>query len=138
MNKRFWMAVAACYVTGHVLGFLIHGVGLDATYKALAAIFRPKAEMDALMWLMFVSSALAVFAFCFIFTKGYEGRGVTEGVRYGLWVALLVGIPGAMDQFWIYPVPAELAIKWAIANVVYWVTLGTVAAAIYRPDTAKA
>jgi hypothetical protein len=134
MNKRFWMAFAACYVVGQVIGFLVHGVWLNPTYEALAAIFRPKAEMDAMMWLMFVSSAVALFAFCFIFTKGYEGKGIMEGVRYGALVALLVGIPSALDQFWVYPVPSDLAIKWAVTNVAYFVILGTVLAAIYKPD----
>ncbi len=137
MNKRFWMAFVACYVVGQVIGFLVHGVWLNPTYEALAAIFRPKAEMDSMMWLMFVSSAIALFAFCYVFTKGYEGRGVAEGVRYGLWLRLLVGIPNAMDQFWVYPVPADLAIKWGVTNVAYFVILGAVLAAIYKPDTAK-
>ena len=138
MNKRFWMAFAACYVVAHVIGFLVHGMWLNSTYELLAAIFRPKAEMDAMMGLMFVSSAIALFAFCYIFTKGYEGKGIMEGVRYGVLVALLVGIPAAMDQFWVYPVPSGLAIKWGLTNVFYWVILGAVVAAIYKPDAPKA
>ena len=138
MNKRFWMALAACYVVSQGLGFLIHGVWLDATYQSLAAIFRPKESMDALMWQMLVASAIAVFAFCYIFTKGYEGKGVMEGVRYGVLIALLVAIPGSMMAHWVYPVPAALAIKWAIADSVHWVVLGAVAALIYKPDAPAA
>jgi len=138
MNKTFWIAFVAAYIVCHVIGFLVHGIWLDPTYQALAAIFRPKAEMDAMMWQMFVSSAIAIFAFSYIFTKGYEGKGIMEGVRYGFWIALLVGIPTAMDQHWVYPVPADLAIKWGVSNVVTWVVLGAVVAAIYKPDAAKA
>ena len=138
MNKRFWMAFAACYIVAHTIGFLVHGVWLNPTYEALAAIFRPKAEMDAMMWQMFLSSAIALWAFLFIFTKGYEGRGIMEGVRYGAYVALLVGIPAAVDQHWVYPVPADLAIKWGVTNVIYWIALGAVAALIYKPDAPKA
>ena len=138
MNKRFWMAFAACYVVGQLLGFLVHGVWLNPTYEQLAAIFRPKAEMDAMMWVMFLSSAIVIFAFCFIFTKGYEGKGVMEGVRYGLWIALLIGIPTALDQFWVYPVPGDLALKWGVTNVAYYVILGAVLAGIYKPDAKAA
>lgn len=138
MNKRFWMAFAACWVVGQVIGFAAHGVWLDPTYKALAAVFRPQAEMESMMWMMFASSALLVFVFCYIFTKGYEGKGIAEGVRYGLWVALLMGITTVIDQFVVYPVPAELAAKWAAINVVYFVALGAILAAIYKPDAAKA
>jgi hypothetical protein len=138
MNKRFWMAFAACYVVAQVLGYLIHGVWLNSTYEALATIWRPKAEMDQMFWVMLVSSAIALFAFCYIFTKGHEGKGIVEGVRYGLWVSLLVGIPSALDQFWIYPVPGSLAAKWAVANVAYFVILGAILAAIYKPDAKAA
>ena len=138
MNKRFWMAFAACYVVSQVIGFLVHGLWLDPTYQQLAAIFRPKASMDALMWQMLVAAAIAVFAFCYIFTKGYEGKGAMEGVRYGVLVALLVAIPGAMMAHWVYPVPASLAIKWAVADSVHWVVLGVVAAMIYKPDAKTA
>lgn len=137
MNKRFWMAFAACWVVGQVIGFTAHGIWLQPTYKALAAIFRPEADMQGMMWMMFVSSALLVFAFCYIFTKGYEGKGIAEGVRYGLWIALLMGITTVIDQFVIYPIPAELAAKWAAINVAYFVALGAVLAAIYKPDAAK-
>ena len=137
MNKRFWMALVACYIVSHVIGYLVHEVWLQPTYESLAAIFRAKESMDKLLWQMFVASAIAVFAFCYIFTKGYEGKGVMEGVRYGVLIALLLAIPGAMMAHWVYPVPASLAIKWAIADSVHWVVLGAVAAAIYKPDAPK-
>lgn len=133
MNSRFWMAFAACYVVGLLLGFLIHGVWLDPVYQSMASVWRPKAEADAMFWVMLVSAAVALFAFCYIFTRNYEGKGVMEGVRYGALIALLVGIPSALDQFWIYPIPFSLALKWLIAGVAYWIVLGALVAAIYRP-----
>ena len=138
MNKRFWMAFVACYIAGFMINGLVHGVWLDPTYKALAAVFRPEAEMNNMMWLNFLSSAIAVFAFCFIYTKGYEAKGVMEGVRYGSWVALLVAIPGAMMALWVYPVPTDLAIKWGVAGAAYWIVLGAVLAAIYKPGAQAA
>jgi len=136
MNKRFWMAFAACYVVGMVLGFLVHGVWLDPTYKSMPSVWRPEAEQQALFWVMIVSGLIATFAFCLIFTKGYEGKGVMEGVRYGVLIGLLAGIPTALDQFWIYPIPFSLALKWLVTYPLYWIALGAVLAAIYRP-TAK-
>lgn len=138
MNKRFWMAFAACYVVGQVVGFLVHGVWLDATYQSLASVFRPKAEMDANMWVMFLNSALMLFVFCYVFTKGYEGKGVMEGVRYGALIGVLLGVVPSIDQTWIYPIPLDLGVTWAITGLVYFVILGAVLAAIYKPDAAPA
>ena len=138
MNKRFWMAFVACWVVGQVLGFLIHGVWLSETYKSLASLWRPEAEMNSMMWIMMLDSAVLVFAFCYIFTKGYEAKGVMEGVRYGLWVALLASIPTSFDWYVILPMPLSLSVKWAVSGVVYFVVLGAVLAAIYRRDAAPA
>lgn len=133
MNKSFALAFVACFVVSQVLGFLIHGLWLNPTYESLSSVWRPKAEMESMMWMMMLTAAVLVFAFCYIFTKGYEGKGVMEGVRYGLWVALLCAIPQSFDSFVIYPVPLSLAVKWALSGVVYFVILGAVLAAIYKP-----
>jgi hypothetical protein len=136
MNKRFWMAFAACWVAGAVLSILIHGVWLDPTYKALAHVWRPEADMKDMQGIMFLTATVLVFAFCYIFTKGYEGKGVMEGVRYGLWVALLCAIPQAFDSFVIYPIPLSLSVKWAVSGVAYFVILGAILASIYKRDAA--
>lgn len=133
MNKSFALAFVACFVVSQVLGFLIHGLWLSPTYEALASVWRPKAEMESMMWMMMMTAAVLVFAFCYIFTKGYEGKGVMEGVRYGLWVALLCAIPQSFDSFVIYPVPLSLAVKWALSGVAYFVILGAVLVSIYKP-----
>ncbi len=134
MNKRFWMAFVACWVVGQVLGYLIHGLWLSDTYKSLADVWRPESEMQSMMWVMMLTAAVLVFAFCYIFTKGYEGKGVMEGVRYGLWIALLCAIPQAFDSFVIYPIPLSLSVKWAVAGVAYFVILGAILASIYKRD----
>ena len=33
-----------------------------------------------MMWMMMVSGAVTMFAFCYIFTIGYQGKGIMEGV----------------------------------------------------------
>lgn len=134
MNKRFWMAFVACWVVGQVLGYLIHGLWLSDTYKSLADVWRPESEMQSMMWVMMLTAAVLVFAFCYIFTKGYEGKGIMEGVRYGLLIALLCAIPQAFDSFVIYPIPLSLSVKWAVAGVAYFVILGAILASIYKRD----
>lgn len=132
MNNRFWMAFAGVYVVYHVLGFLTHGVMLADTYKALASIWRPEAEMQAKMWIMFVNSAVYLFLFCYIFTRGYENKGVMEGVRYGGLMGLFVSVMTAYDSYVIYPLPYDLALTWFVSGVVLYVILGAVLASIYK------
>ena len=136
MNKRFWMAFAACYVIGQLLGFMINGVLLAPSYQAQAAVWRPEADLQAHMWVFLLTSLVAIFLFCFIFTKGYENKGVMEGVRYGAIVGVFVTVPMAFDSWVVYPLPVTLAVKWLLTGVPYWIVLGAVLAAIYRKDAA--
>ncbi|MGQ0585804.1 MAG: hypothetical protein ACT4PK_01190 [Gammaproteobacteria bacterium] len=137
-NKRFWMAFAACYVVGQVIGFLVHQVLLAPSYAALASLWRPEADMQANMWVFFLTSAVAVFLFCYIFTKGYENKGLAEGLRYGGLIGLLLTVPMSFDSWVIYPIPYTLAVKWLVTGMVYWLALGAVLALVYKPEAPKA
>ena len=132
-NKTFWFGWVAVYITMQVIGFVIHAVLMADTYEALAHVFRPKEEMDSMMGIMFVSSAVGLFLFCYIFTKGYEGKGIMEGVRYGALMGLFLGISTSIDAYVIYPITQELAMIWLVSSVVGLAIGGAVFAAIYKP-----
>ena len=138
MSKRFWIAFVACYFASQALGFLINGVLLADSYKALAHVWRPEAEMNAKMWIFFVTAFISVFLFCYIFTKGYENKGLMEGVRYGALMGVLMSVPIAYDSYVIYPLPYSMALKWFLTGMVYWIALGALLALIYKPDVPKA
>ncbi|HET6629037.1 MAG TPA: hypothetical protein VFG91_04620 [Woeseiaceae bacterium] len=132
-NKTFWIGFVVIYVVWQAIGFLVHGILLQPHYQALADVFRPEAEMNEMMWLMFVSSALYLYLFCRIFVGGYEGKGVGEGIRFGLLIGLFFSIPMAIDQYVVYPITPALAVWWFVVGVVSWVIAGAIFAAIYRP-----
>jgi len=131
--KRFLLAFVAVYVVYQVLGFLIHGMWLDPVYQSIADVFRPRAQMDSMMWVMFVTSAVLVLMFCYIFTRGYEGRGVGEGARYGLYMGLFFSVAQAFDSYVIYPLPYHLVLKWFLSGMVVFIVMGIVLALVYKP-----
>ncbi|HEX7046568.1 MAG TPA: hypothetical protein VF275_03215 [Gammaproteobacteria bacterium] len=133
MNKTFWIGFVVVYVVGYAVNFLIHGVLLDGTYTALADLWRPEQEMMDLMWIMFLTSIVFVFAFCYIYTKGHEGKGIMEGVRYGLLMGLFTSTPMAFDSFVMYPVSFNLALIWFVTGIVQWIIAGAIFASIYKP-----
>lgn len=138
MNKRFWMALAACYVVGQVLGFVINTVLLADLYKSLAHVWRPEAEMNAKMWIFFITSFIAIFLFAYIFTRGYENKGVMEGVRYGALMGAFVSFPMAYDSFVVYPITYNLTLSWLSTGLAYWIILGALLALIYRREPVTA
>ena len=133
-NKTFWIGFVAVYVAMGVMGYLIHEVMMADTYDALAAIFRPKEQMDSMMWIMMLSAAVVLFIFCYIFTQGREGTGVMEGVRYGTLIGVLLALPTSVDSFVIYPITEQLAVIWFVSTVVTTMIAGALFSAIYKPS----
>jgi hypothetical protein len=135
-NKTFWTGWIVVFVVMQVYGYLVHEVGLSETYESLASVFRPAAEMESMMWIMMVGGVFSLLLFCYIFTMGYEGKGVMEGVRYGALIGVFVSIISAVDSYVIYPLTGELAVIWFITGVLAFIISGAVFAAIYKPSSA--
>lgn len=136
-NKTCWIGWIVVFVVMQIYGYLIHSVGMTGVYESLASIFRPEAEMMGMMWMMTVGSAFSLLVFCYIFTFGAEGKGVMEGVRYGLWMGLFLAIPTAVDQYVVYPLTGEVAVIWFVTGVAGLVIAGAIFAAIYKPSAAS-
>ena len=132
-NKTFWIGWIVVFVVMQAYGYLVHEVGLSQTYHSLASIFRPEEEMASMMWMMMVGGAFSLLIFCYIFTLGYEGKGVMEGVRYGALIGVFANIISAVDSYVIYPLTGELAVIWFVTGVVAFMISGAVMAAIYKP-----
>ncbi|PKL74875.1 MAG: hypothetical protein CVV27_18255, partial [Candidatus Melainabacteria bacterium HGW-Melainabacteria-1] len=112
------------------IDWLVHGVLLAEWYRELQSLWRP--DMMDLMWLMMVGSLFYSFMFVFIFTKGYEGKGVLEGARYGFLIGLLIYVSGMLGQYAMYPIPVGMALIWLGYGIVEMVIAGIIAAVIYR------
>ena len=133
-NKTFWMGWVVVFVLMQAIGFAIHGVMLDDTYKSLAAAFRPEEQIDSMMWIMMISGAIVLFIFCYVFTQGREGTGVMEGVRYGTLMGVFLGLPTSVDAYVIYPITQELSAIWFISIIVSFMIAGAVFSMIYKPS----
>ena len=134
-NKTFWIGYIAAFAAFEAQAYLVHSVLLTDTYESLAAVLRPEEEMFDIMWQMMLGQAAYLLLFCYIFTRGREGGGIAEGVRYGVLMGLFLGIPLAVEQYVIFPIPGDLAAIWFATTLVFLVVCGALFAAIYRPSS---
>ena len=100
----------------------------------LASVFRPKAEMDQMMWIFFVTSAVLTLMFCYIFTRGYQNRGIGEGVRYGFYMGLFFMVVQAYDAYVTYPLPYHLIFKWFVSGMVVFIAMGAIVSLVYKNE----
>lgn len=130
--RRFLIASIAVYAVFQVMDFIIHGIILSETYKSLSSIWRP--DMMSLMWIFYAAGLVTAFLFVYIFTKGYEDRGLLEGLRFGIIIGLFMNVIGIFGQYVMYPIPISLSVQWFVFGMIEFAVAGIVAAAIYRPS----
>jgi len=130
-TKKFLLASFGVFVTIQILDFVIHNLILGSTYESIQGLFRT--DMADKMWVMYVTGIVFSLLFVYIFTKGYEGKGILEGVKYGLLIGLVVHFVGSFNQFVVYPVPYVLMWKWIIYGTIEVMAAGAVTALIYKP-----
>jgi hypothetical protein len=134
--KRCLVAGFAVFVLTRVLDYVIHGVILMPAYESLKSLWRP--DMESLMWLMHVVGFIWSFLFAYIYTKGYEGKGIMEGVRYGLIIGLFTNIPAAYGTYAMIAIPHSMALQWLIYGLIECILAGIAVALIYKPASPAA
>ncbi len=83
---------------------------------------RPKAygawihlDMASKVWIIGLVDLITVFPFA---TKGYEGKGIMEGVNYGAIARVLIGRSMSYGLCAVLPIPHSLALKWFLCGLV--------------------
>jgi hypothetical protein len=128
--KRFLWASLVILVVRKGLAYLIETFILMRDEK-VNSLLRP--DVKSTVWLMFVVGLLVAFLFTYIFVKGREGKGIQEGVRFGIVIWLFVTVPTGLGAWMMFPIPIALIGKWALMGLLLNLISGILAAAIYKP-----
>ncbi|HEY7751559.1 MAG TPA: hypothetical protein VH917_04650 [Ignavibacteriaceae bacterium] len=138
-KKKFWIAFVVIFVVLEITSFIIHGAILSSTYQSegIKEIFRGMEEMESKMWIMWLTDLIWAFFFTFIFVKGYENKGIMEGVKFGIYMGIFVSLVFSYQSYVVYPLPYSLVFQWFIYGLLQCVILGILAAIIYKPQSAS-
>ncbi len=134
MSKKFWTGFVVVFVVLALIEYIINTLFLASAYEATANLWRPMAEMK--MWLFYIVYLFVAFFFTLIFSKGYEGKGAVEGLRYGFYVGMLMAVPMAYGSYAFMPIPYYLALQWFIYGLIEYIILGVVLALVWGKDAA--
>lgn len=140
MNVKRWLiSSVAVFVVFSVVGYVVHGVLLDDIYQQTALVWRSKSDMQSMMWLMSIGTAIVALMFAFLYTKGYERNkpGVWQGLRFGLYIWLLVSVGMAFGWYVVLPIPAALSIYWVISGLIQSLLAGVVVGLVYKEQSVK-
>lgn len=129
--RRLVMAALGLFAFLFVFEYLWHGVGMWGLYKDTASVWRPEEELRRYFGLVVITRLALAFVFVFIFTRNYEGKGLGEGLRYGTYMGLFMGVM----QVGIYPylpIPFSIAALWFVGALLAGILGGAVVSLIYR------
>ncbi len=133
--KRFIGAIVAVFVAIQITDPIIHGMILKEVYSAHQHLWRP--DMMSKIWIMFINSIVFAVLFVYIFSRGYEGKGIWEGVRYGIITGFFVYIYSVTNQYVVYPIPFVLVFQWCMLGLIQFVIYGIITALIYKPEPSE-
>jgi hypothetical protein len=128
-DKKFWLGVVAVFVVLSIVEAVVNMGIMSGDYQATASLWRPEGEMK--IWLFYVVYAFISYFFTLIFSKGYEGGGIVEGLRYGFYVGMMMAVPMAYGTYAAMPVPYSFALKWFLCGLIEYMIVGAVLAAVY-------
>ncbi|MCX6143731.1 MAG: hypothetical protein NTZ35_10955 [Ignavibacteriales bacterium] len=130
MNKKVWLGFAAAFVTFEILDLVVNYLILGSTYASLK-VWRP--DMNSKMWIFHLVILIGSFFFAFIFSKGYEGKGIWEGVRYGTYIGIWLSVGKAYATYAMIAIPYSLALQWFIYGLIEYIIAGIVLALVFGP-----
>lgn len=128
MNKKVWLGFIAAFITFEVLGYVIHEVILASTYSSLN-IWR--SDMASKMWIIHLVTLIGAFFFAFIFSKGYENKGIGEGVRYGFYIGFWMSTGMAYGTYAMVAIPYSLALQWFVYGLIEYIIAGIILAFVF-------
>jgi hypothetical protein len=132
MNKCIVSAVVM-FIMAFALSFIVHGVLLQHYYMQMLSWMRAPADADALMPYMIIAHALFGIAFAWIYIQGREDKPwLTQGIRFGIAIALLAIAPTYLIYHVVTPVPLVVALQQIAFDTVRVVLMGIVVAWINR------
>jgi len=129
MSRKVPIATAVVFIFFVLYSILINGIILSGAYQSTASVWRP--DMDRLMWVYQVINLVGAFFFVFVFSKGYEGRGLMEGVRYGLYMGIWIGVGYAYGTYAMVAIPYWMAATWFWTCILQYIIAGIITAALF-------
>lgn len=129
-KSKVLFSAAVLFVLLNAGSYIIHQVLLGADYQAQEKLWRP--DMIEKMWIFQIVFLFQAYFLAFFFSRGYEGSGWVEGLRYGVFMGLFLQVPAALSQYVVLPISEGLALKTCIYGMIEMVILGSILGLIYQ------
>ena len=119
--------------------YLIHSMWLAKDYIATASLWVPVETRYARGWATLLGVLIYAIAAVWIYTRGIQAKPwVGQGIRFGIFLALLTVVYDSLAAWNMMLVPTSLIVKWIIGEGLLCIIFSLVIAAICQPKSSSA
>lgn len=136
MSKKFWIGFVVVFILSGILEWVVNMYLLMGIYAQTPNLWRPEGEMK--LWLIYLVYLISAFFFTLIWHWAKRWNGLVEGLKYGLCIGCLLGIPMGYSTYATMPVPYSLAFGWFACTLVEFTIYGAALGMIYGKAKAPA
>ena len=132
--KKTIGAIVASFILLSAGGYLIHNVWLAQDYQQHSGLWRAQNAMLRRLPYIYIANLIFSIAAALIYVRGVETKPwMGQGIRFGILLALVTVIPNSLVQYFVYPLPYQLVLKWMIGGSLLTIIVGLAIAAICQP-----
>ena len=127
------LASVVLFVVALAWNAFLHLIVLRAANASVQHLRRP--DLADKTWLALVLTAAIVVVFVSGYRQFARDGSAGEGLRYGLFFAVLAGLLVDLNQYVLYPIPAVVAAQWFLGGLVEFSLYGILVTQICPPHT---
>ena len=134
--KRYWISAVAVFVAAKgLVAALFFGVIFDSVYDQALPGARPEgSEVHAAGLICMIAWSLGL---TYIYAKGHQNKGWTEGIRFGFVVWIFYFVPMLTGFYGYYAMPFNWLIAGLVSGLAESLTAGLLVALIYKSKTVE-
>ena len=130
--KKYIIPSVAVFVVISLFDMMFHGVLMEKLYLNNSHLFRAQDVIHKHKHYFWIANLIYSFAFCYIYSKGHEKPGsIVQGLRYALWISLLIWVPDTIVSYTIYPHPKNLELAWLMGYTAQTLLAGITVATVF-------
>jgi hypothetical protein len=133
---RVAIAAVVTWVVYLGVSYVVHTKLLADIYVQHRSVMRPEDQANAILPVGFVFALVGFFAFAYAYAKGYEGgKGIQEGLRFGVIVGILLCCFGKIWEYMVWPVAGTLLVAWMVDAIAEFALYGIIVGLLYKPSS---
>lgn len=130
--NRFVLAVFVIFMFALIWNAIVHMVILREANAVISALARPEPDRSIVLSLLQTAGLSAIFVLSYVWS--HRAGTLKGGLAHGALIGVLAGLLVDLNQYILYPIPADLAAAWFVFGFAEFCIYGMIAALIYRQD----